>query len=312
MRRPLAMAAVFALVACMLFALCGCTGEYDPDASMKEQAIDASALKDGETLHVGVDASSYPMAGESKGRMSGLNVDIAAAIAQELGVKVEFVDVGMDGIEALSGDEVDMVMGIETADAKDQCWASDAYGPSGITLFSMDAGAALPKKSDDLTISAQTASMSAWLAGNIYGEGSVMAEDDLRDAFQDLSDGNAQYAAADAIVGAYIVNKTGIDAHMVGLLQKADGYCIGVEEDNEALQQAVTQALSTIEGNGVLDVIMLRWTGGPVDVSDLAVADAKSASSDSSKKSDEAKQAISDNAGSGDTGTVGANAVSVG
>lgn len=309
MRRPIA-AAVFAFAACAMLALAGCTGAYDSDAHMKQQTIDSSALKDGQMLHVGVDASSYPLAGESNGRMSGLNVDIAAAIAQELGVKVEFVDVGSDGIEALSGDQVDMVMGIDASDAKDKCWVSDSYGPSCIALFSLDEQASIPEKSDSLTISAQTSSLSAWLVQKGYGDSALRAEDDLSAVFSDLSGENAQYAAADALVGAYMANKLGLDAHMVGLLQEADGYCIGVAKDNDSLQLAVTQALSAIQGNGVMGVIMTCWAGGTLDVSGLSVVKGSSDSSDKEKRNAEAKKAISDNEGSS-TRSVGANAVAI-
>ena len=310
MRRPIA-AVVLALAACAMLALAGCTGAYDSAAHMKEQTIDSSALKNGQTLQVGVDASSYPFAGESNGEMSGFNVDIASAIAQELGVKVEFVDVGSDGIEALSGDQVDMVMGIESSAAKDKCWTSDSYCPSCVTLFSLDEQATLPEKSDSLTVSAQTSSLSAYRVQKLYGDSALCAEDDLSAVFSDLTNDNAQYAAADALVGAYMANKLGISVHMVGLLQDADSYCIGISKDNETLQLAVTQALSTIQSNGVMDVIMTCWAGGSVDVSTLTVASTSSSSKDKEKKSAEAKQAISDNAGSS-KGSVGANAVTIG
>ena len=124
MKKRVVAAIVSAMAACLMFALCGCTEAYNPDASMKEQTVDASATKNAGTMIVGVDASSYPFAGQSNGKMSGLEVDVAAALAQEMGLKVEFVDVGMDGLEALTDGEVDMVMGVEE-DADTKAWKSE-------------------------------------------------------------------------------------------------------------------------------------------------------------------------------------------
>ena len=145
MKKRVAAAVLTALVACLAFALCGCTEPYNPDAAKKAPTVDASALKEEGVLHVGVNASSYPLAGQANGKMSGLDVDVAAAIGQELGLRVEFVDVGEDGVKALGGDEVDMVMSVESDAAKGKCWVSPGYAPSGVSLFSMDESAALPK-----------------------------------------------------------------------------------------------------------------------------------------------------------------------
>ena len=58
MKKRLATAAIAAFAACLLFALCGCTEPYDSSASMKESAVEESALLEAGTLKVGVDASS--------------------------------------------------------------------------------------------------------------------------------------------------------------------------------------------------------------------------------------------------------------
>ena len=267
MKRSVAAVVLTALVACFAFALCACSEPYNPDASMKESTVDPAALKEAGVLHVGVNSESYPLAGQANGNMSGIDVDIASALAQEMGLKVAFVDVGADGVKALSGDEVDMVMGLESASAKGKCWTSDGYAPSCISLFSMDAEAKLPKRDDGQLVAAQTSSLSAWLVTRNLGEGALQAEDDVKAVFQQLSDGAVPYAAADAVVGLYVIGSMGIDGHLVGVMQDPDTYCIGIAEQNADLQTAVTEAMSSIQSNGIFDVILQKWTGGPVDLS---------------------------------------------
>ena len=273
MKRRVAAAAIAALVACLAFALCACTEPYDPNASMKEPSVDESALKDPGVLHVGVNADSYPLAGQADQRWYGLEVDIAAAVGQELGLKVEFVDVGDDTVGALAGDEVDMVMGVEADASKGQCWRSAGYAPSCIALFSMKEKAKLPTREKGQVVAVQTSSLAEWLVSRQLGEGSVQSEDDVKAAFQQLADGAVKYAAADAVVGAYVVNKMGIDAYIIGVMQVPDTYCIGIAEDNHKLQKAVKKAMSSIKGNGVFDIILEKWTGGPVDVSNARQTD---------------------------------------
>ncbi|MDO4891164.1 MAG: transporter substrate-binding domain-containing protein [Coriobacteriaceae bacterium] len=280
MKNRVAAALVAAFAACLVTALCGCTQAYDPNASMKDPTIEASALQNPGTLRVGVDASSYPFAGQSNGRMSGLDVDIAAALAQEMGLKVEYVDVGVDGLEALSGGDVDVVMGVEPSEADGACWTSDSYAPACIAMFSMKEGAKVPKKSKNPVIAAQTSSLSAWLVTRQYGNSALEADDELKTVFQDLDAGSVKYAAADAVVGSYVMNSLGIGGHIIGLMQQPDGYCVATASENTPLQLGITQALSTISGNGVLDVINTKWTGGTVDISAAALTESAQAEAD--------------------------------
>lgn len=291
MKRRLAAIAIAAFTVCMLLALCGCTEPYNPNASMKEPTVEADALQEPGTLRVGVNAESFPLSGQANGRMSGLEIDIAAAIAQEMGLKVEYVDVETSGADALSDGTVDILMGVESSNTPESCWTSDAYAPSCIAVFSLDEGASVPKKDKDPIIAAQTSSLSAWLITRQFGNNALYAEDELRAVFQDLQDGAVAYAAADAVVGSYVLTSMGIDGHIVALLQEVDGYCIGVPQKNTALQLAVTQALSTIGGNGVLKVINQKWTNGFVDVSKVKLT--ASAKAEAKKSSSEGGSSVS-------------------
>lgn len=307
MRKRFAVAIVTVFTACLMVALCGCTGPYDPNASMKESTVDPAALHEAGVLHVGVDASSYPLAGEANGQISGIDVDVASALAQEMGLKVDFVDVGSDPVEALAAGEVDIVMSVEGEEAEG-IWTSDAYAPSVIGVFSMDEGAAVPKKSKKPTIAAQASSLSEWLVTRQFGADALVSADDLKTVFTDISDGTSQYAASDVVAGTYVLNSQGIPGHLVALMQQPDGYCVGIAIDNVELQTALTQALSTIQGNGIMAIIMQKWTGGIVEVSGAKLTESAKSEDEKPKAQTLVEQALADNAGDA-TGEVGANAV---
>ena len=78
-----------------------------------------------------------------------------------------------------------------------------------------------------------------------------------------------QYVAADAVVGSYVSNNAGMDVHMVALMQQASGYCVGVLDGNTQLKQAVSNALSAMNSNGVSSVIQKKWLGTAMDLSGI-------------------------------------------
>ena len=78
-----------------------------------------------------------------------------------------------------------------------------------------------------------------------------------------------QYVAADAVVGSYVSNNAGMDVHMVALMQQASGYCVGVLDGNTQLKQAVSNALSAMNSNGVSSVIQKKWLGTTMDLSGI-------------------------------------------
>ena len=93
---------VCAIVACACLALAGCQPQsYTPKA--KEPTVSASALGQPGTLRVGVNSASAPLAGQtaSSARIVGIDVDVAAYLADQLGCKVEIVDVGTEPEKAL-------------------------------------------------------------------------------------------------------------------------------------------------------------------------------------------------------------------
>ena len=66
-------------------------------------------------LRVGVNTQNQPLAGVSTSSQNivGLDVDIAAYLADSFGLKLELVDVGTDAQAALDGGTVDIVMGVD-------------------------------------------------------------------------------------------------------------------------------------------------------------------------------------------------------
>lgn len=288
-------ALVCAIVACLSMVLVGCqTQDYAPEA--KSQAVSASALGTDGTLRVGVNASSAPLAGQtsSSSRIVGIDVDVAAYIADQLGCKVEIVDVGTDPESALSEGRVDIVLGVDASDEDATYWKSAAYLQSGVALFGTASESAVPTTDSNPKIAAQASSKSSWRVTNLFGDESLVVQSDLKSAFDALAKGSARYVAADAVIGTYVVHSNSYDAKIIALLQDPSGYCVAVSEKNTELQGAVSGVVDKLVNGGVMGVIESKWLGGPFDLSTMTVVKSANANASNSSESASADSASSE------------------
>lgn len=270
--RSLVVVGVAAL--CMSVVLSGCSSieglfnktTYEPQG--KDPVVVAPTIGEDGVLRVGVDTSNPPLAGMSSSeKIIGIDVDIAAALADEFGLKVSIVDVGSDPAGALEKGEVDIVMGVDEADAGDEFWISDAYLPTGIALFSLTEDAAVPAAGDGSTFAAQISSKSAWAITNEFGDDVLTSSTSLNDAFTSLQNGEVNYVAADAVIGLYAARNLDMDVYIAAMLLAPSGYCVGVASDNTELQSLVGEAVTKLTGNGVVGVIEMKWLAAVLDLS---------------------------------------------
>lgn len=293
----------------MVFVLSGCqSSTYTP--TKNQSTIKSSALVQEGTLTVGVNASNPPFATQENGQIVGIDVDTAAALADQMGLDLKIVDVGTDPSSALSSKQVDIVMGIKKTDTSVDAWLSDTYLDTATALFSNDADAGLPSTKKTTTIAAQANSASANLIINQFGSDYLSSTQDLASAFSNLDGGTVKYAAADAVIGSYLVHASNYSAQIVGLLDKPSGYCIGVRSSNTALKTEIANALGNIKDQGIMEVIEKKWFGTALDLSSIEQtsgaqteqATSTSTSTTSSDSSDSSSTSSSSSSASG-TGT---------
>ena len=290
-------------VAVMAFSLVltGCNSQtYSPQS--KSQTVSASALgKDG-TLRVGVNASSAPLAGQtsSSSKIVGIDVDVAAYLADELGLKVEIIDVANDPAAALKNGTVDMVLGVDASDDEADYWRSASYLETGVALFGSEAETSVPTVDSKPKIAAQASSKSSWRVTNLFGDDALVAQSDLKSAFSALANGSARYVAADAVIGTYVSYSNEYDDKIIALLQDPSGYCAAIATSNTELQSAMSSAMTKLINGGMMDVIESKWLGQPMNLDNITVVKASSDNSKSSKKKEEAEQPAEESAAEGE------------
>lgn len=294
-------ACMAALVACMT----GCTSQQTytpPEATPKLSS--PTIAKEG-VLRVGVNTANVPLAGKPQNstKIVGIAVDVSAALADSLGLKLEVVDVGTDPEGALTEGKVDVVMDVDKFDTSNSFWTSDAYLPTAVALFSAPSNTTVPTNDSQLKIAAQVSSKSAWAVTNEFDQGTITTTEDLKSAFASLASGQVQYVAADAIIGTYAAHNAGDDVKIVALMQQPSGYAAGVLDGNSDLKQAISEALATLEGNGVISVIEKKWLGSALDLSSTPLTAGAEASSSSKTSGTTGTGSSPTNASQGEAGS---------
>ncbi|MCI8469228.1 MAG: amino acid ABC transporter substrate-binding protein [Eggerthellaceae bacterium] len=298
--RTRAIVALGAALACLALVLGGCSSSnYQPE--LKEPVVAAPTIGQDGTLRVGVDTTNPPLAGMGTDKIIGIDVDIAAAMADQLGLKLSIVDVGSDPETALAEGKVDIVMGIDQSEAGGDFWLSEAYLPTGVAAFASSPDAAVPVAGTDVKFAAQISSKSAWAVTNEFGEAALTSTTNLTDAFEDLATGTDGYVAADAIIGYYAAHGQDIDVSIVAMLLAPSGYCVGVAKDNTELQALVTETVGSLTNGRVIDYIERKWLGTALDLSSVPQTAGTPLSTPSSDDDDDDDD--------GSTVTVGGNAV---
>lgn len=293
-----------ACVLALSVVLTGCNSTtYEPQ--LKDQTVSSSALGKSGTLRVGVNASSAPLAGQtsSSSRIVGIDVDVAAYLADQLGAKLEIVDVGNDPVSALSGGNVDVVLGVDSSENEADYWRSNVYLSTGVALFAKNANAEVPAVNAKPKIAAQASSRSSWRVTNLFGDASLVTQSDLKSAFAAMDSNSAEYVAADAVIGTYVAHSNGYEASIVALLQTPSGYCAAVPKSNTELQSAISNAMATLVDGGVMDIIEEKWLGRTIDVTDVPVVKAPTSRDAEGKEGENAEGAAEGENGEASQGT---------
>ncbi|WP_304426593.1 ABC transporter substrate-binding protein [uncultured Adlercreutzia sp.] len=302
-RRQFVALAATAAASCLIPGLTGCSGSNNYQPTLKDAQVSAPVIGEEGTLRVGVNTENPPLAGMGNGKIIGIDVDIAAALADDLGLKLSVVSIEGDPSAAIAEGKVDVVMGIDDSNNEGDFWLSSSYLPTGIALFALTPDAGVPAVDGGATFAAQVSSKSAWAVSNQFGDGSLTPTDSLKEAFEALQAGTVQYVAADAIIGMYSAHGQGLDVSIVAMLMKPSGYCMGASSENVDLQTVAGDALANLVSNGTIDVIERKWLGAPVVLEGLTVVGDDSVSTVGTEEgSDSSDTETTEGDGSGDAG----------
>ena len=265
-------AAAAALAACV--ALAGCSGPLSAVAGPKASVGEALAAKTAAlspkvtstiskgVLTVGIDTqdSMVPLyVGSSSGKAYGMDVDLASALADELGLKVRFVSV--DDANPGLGTTCDVLMGAVDGQVGGTTVVGDYAEQASAFFHRGDTGVA---KVDDLSsksVGVQMGSVSQTALSKTGLVMSVKTYDNLNAAFDALESGGVDYVLCDAYSGAYL-SALYDEVFLAGTLDAPKAQGIAVSSQNAELADAVKAAYDAVEKNGLMGLVRRRWVAG--------------------------------------------------
>lgn len=302
----------FILSILLVFSLSGCSKSGDAAPTLGEAKLTSPTIKENGTLKVGVNTSQSPLAGMGNSKIIGIDVDIAAALADSLGLKIQIIDTGSTPAKSLSNGDVDIVFGIEKNDAPSGIKLTDAYIPTAVTYYKKSGSSAVSLTGEATPkIAAQGSSKSAWAATNAFGTSAVTSTTDLASAFQSLANGSVDYVASDAVIGKYAANKAGVNVEIAGIADTASGYCVGIAEKNTALISEISTALKTLIDNGTIGTIEKKWMGDEIFLTGVQTVQKKSTSNTDSSASSSSSSSSNSASSQSSSGTTATDANSV-
>jgi polar amino acid transport system substrate-binding protein len=267
------------LLACALilaaFVAAACGGDDEEEATPTgavaptTTTADVPELQDG-VLQIGSDVAYAPIEFFKEGTQTatGLDVDLAAAIANQLGVDVEFVNTGFDGlIGALQAQRFDVIMSSMTITDKRKQEIDfipyftagtgilvQAGNPMGIQTLADLCGKSVAVQVGTIQVDQLTAQNE-----QCTDKISITTFDQNPLAVEQLRLGRADAELADYPVAAYDAKLSDGELELAGEQIEAAPYGIGLRKDSTALNAAITKALQTIMDNGEYDKVLADW-----------------------------------------------------
>lgn len=262
-------AVAVAALAAFAFTACNIQTKTEVDTALTPKVSNDATIHSG-ILTVGINASNSPYGGTNSSKQTvGLDVDVAAAIAEELGLKLQIVDVGSSGRNALINNQIDVALGLSKSGTSEKVSYTDSYISDGPSLFCLSSNkpesieaVASQLASGEAKVLVQADTASAMKVQETVGIDKVIAMPTIQDAFNALESGQQKYLVADAVIGDYFARNYS-DVIRYGFLG-ADCvtpiYAVTLSEKAE-LTPRVNDAVRTITKNGVLRVITAKWLG---------------------------------------------------
>lgn len=268
------------LSSAMMLSLAACGGSASTDAVSSEAASSEAVSSEEATSEAGAEAAElttvnagkltmstnaafppYEMTTDS-GEFEGIDIDVAAAIAEKLGLELQVDDMDFDAaLLAAQNGKSDMVMaGVTVTDERLKVMDfSDTYA-EGIQsiIVKEDSTIASPDDLADKMIGTQRGTTGYIYCSDDFGDDHVTPYDDGLTAVQALNNGQVDAVVIDnAPAKEFVEANPGLKILDTAYAQ--EDYAIGVAKGNTQLLDAINGALEELKADGTLQAIVDKY-----------------------------------------------------
>ena len=249
------------LAVILVLSLAACTSTAKDD----EPASDAAKLT------MATEATFPPYEYYDGDAIVGIDVEVAQAIAEKLGMELEVTDIAFDSIiPGIQTGKYDMGMAgmTVTDERKEQLSFSDSYA-TGVQVVIVKDGSPITSVDDLLADGANTVvGTQAGTTGFIYatsdieeaGLGTVKSFGKTTDAVEALKNGQVDCVILDnEPAKALVAANEGL--HILDTEYAVEDYAIAIAKENTDLLEKVNKALSELTADGTLQSIVDKYIG---------------------------------------------------
>ncbi len=217
-------------------------------------------------LRVGLDPTYPPFEVDEGGNLVGLDIDLANAIANDLGLDVQFVYFGYDGLyDALATEQVDVLISalvIIPERTRDFSYSEPYFNAGEILIVPADNGT-IETMAD---LGGQTVAVELGSLGHVEATEWAKRVADLEiltfatadEAITAVQEFTAHAALVDAINGRLFL-RTHDNLKRLPESVTVEPFALVVRSENEQLLDVLNQSLATLQQSGQLDQIESRW-----------------------------------------------------
>lgn len=264
------------LAGSMLLTGCGggnnqAAGEND---SADTQQSETAENTDGGVLRMGTNATFPPYEYvDENNEVAGIDADIAAAIAEKLGMELEITDMAFDSlIPALQSDTIDIVLAGMTVDPEraEQVNFTDSYA-TGVQVIIVPEGSdiASPDDLEGKNIGVQTGTTGDLYCTDDYGQEFVKQFDNGPLAVAALVNGQVDCVVIDNEPAKnYVAANQGLK--ILDTAYANEEYAAAIAKDNTELFEQVNAAIQELKEDGTLDSIIEKYIPAEGDSEDAA------------------------------------------
>ena len=264
------------LAGSMLLTGCGggnnqAAGEND---SADTQQSETAENTDGGVLRMGTNATFPPYEYvDENNEVAGIDADIAAAIAEKLGMELEITDMAFDSlIPALQSDTVDIVLAGMTVDPEraEQVNFTDSYA-TGVQVIIVPEGSdiASPDDLEGKNIGVQTGTTGDLYCTDDYGQEFVKQFDNGPLAVAALVNGQVDCVVIDNEPAKnYVAANQGLK--ILDTAYANEEYAAAIAKDNTELFEQVNAAIQELKEDGTIDSIIEKYIPAEGDSEDAA------------------------------------------
>ncbi len=253
---------ILALILSFMLVITGCesTGE---DVDSLQEVLDKGYII------LGLDDTFAPMGfRDEDGNIVGFDVDLAQAVADELGVELRIQPIEWDSkVLELNSGNIDMIWnGLTiTEERKEQINFSEPYlNNRQIVLTSSSNNIESLSDLSGLNIGVQIGSsgQSALEGNDIYDSiGEMVQYNTFTEALLDLQAGRISALVIDEIMGRYVISESDYDIVVTEVSLGDEEYGIGFRLEDVELQLKIDEILNQLQADGTTTQISEKWFG---------------------------------------------------